>query len=222
MRRPAPHTRPPSIAAWLVSLFGSADQAESILGDLEEEFSEIASKSAAVSARGWYWRQSLKTIAQLAGAGVRNAPWPLAGLVLAGFLLQWFSTGLPERVIVAILRTQRPYSNLHYDFYISFLTYGFPIAGDIQSILLGCFVAAFARQREVIATTALSFFGIASIGLLFFGASGHGSRFAYSWPFPIMQLINQLAIVLGGVIVREIRLALRKGCHEHDFNWTDK
>src|SRR2546429_1814143 len=29
----------------------------------------------------------------------------------------------------------------------------FPIAGDIQSILLGCLVAAFARQREVIATT---------------------------------------------------------------------
>src|SRR2546429_4997347 len=72
MRRPAPHTRPPSIAARLVSLFGSADQAESILGDLEEEFSDIASKSAAASARRWYWRQSLKTIAQLAGAGVRN------------------------------------------------------------------------------------------------------------------------------------------------------
>src|SRR5256884_3532116 len=51
---------------------------------------------------------------------------------------------------------------------------------------------------------------------LFFDASGHWSRFAYSWPFPIVQLINQLAIVLGGVIVREIRLALRKGCHEHD------
>src|SRR2546429_5624194 len=75
MRRPAPHTRPPSIAARLVSLFGSADQAESILGDLEEEFSDIASKSAAASARRWHWRQSLKTIAQLAGAAVRNAPW---------------------------------------------------------------------------------------------------------------------------------------------------
>lgn len=209
MRPPGTHTRPPSIAAWLVSLFGSADQAESILGDLEEEFSDIASKSAAVSARWWYWRQSLKTIAQLAGAGVRNAPWPLAGLVLVGFLLQWFSAGLPERVIVAILRTARPYSNLHHDFYISFLTYGFPIAGDIQSILLGCLVAAFAKQREMIATTALSFLGSASMGLLFFDTSGHWSRFAYSWPFLIMQLINQLAIVLGGVIVREIRLALR-------------
>jgi hypothetical protein len=192
-----------------LSIIGSADQAESILGDLEEEFSDIASKSAAVSARRWYWRQSLKTMAQLAGAGVRNAPWPLAGLVLVGFLLHWFSAGLPKRVIVAILRTDWLYSNLHHDFYISFLSYGFPIARDIQSILLGCLVAAFARQREVIATTALSVLGSASIGLLFFDTSGHWSRFAYSWPFLIMQLLNQLAIVLGGVIVREIRLALR-------------
>ncbi len=209
MRPPAPRPRPPGIAAWLVSLFGSADQAESILGDLEEEVSDMATKSAAVSARRWYWRQSLRTIAHLAGTGVRNAPWPLAGIVLVGFLLQWFSAGLPGRVIVAILRTQRPYSNLHYGFYISFLDYGIPITGAIQSILLGCLVAAFARQREMIATTALSFLGTASIGLLFLDTSGHGSRFAYSWPFVIIELMNQLAIVLGGVIVREIRLALR-------------
>lgn len=37
--------RPSRFPAWPVELFASAEQAESILGDLQEEFSEVASKS---------------------------------------------------------------------------------------------------------------------------------------------------------------------------------
>jgi len=36
--------RPPRIAVWLISLFAPAEEAESILGDLLEEFSHLALK----------------------------------------------------------------------------------------------------------------------------------------------------------------------------------
>src|SRR5215510_5219875 len=90
MRHAPPTPRPPRLAAWLVSLFGSSEQAESILGDLSEEFLDIVSKSGIAFARRWYWRQSLKTIAHLAGSSFRTAPWLLAGVVLLGFLLRRF------------------------------------------------------------------------------------------------------------------------------------
>ena len=41
MTRAAQRTHPSRLAAWLVDLLASAEQAESILGDLHEEFSEI-------------------------------------------------------------------------------------------------------------------------------------------------------------------------------------
>jgi hypothetical protein len=59
--QPSP-VRPPPLAAWLVDLFIPGKHAESIPGDLLEEFSEIASRSALTYARRWYWRQSIKTI----------------------------------------------------------------------------------------------------------------------------------------------------------------
>jgi hypothetical protein len=210
MRHPTPSPRPPRLAAWLVSLFGSSRQAESILGDLAEEFSDIASQSGVASARRWYWRQSLKTIAHLTGSSFRTAPWSLAGIIFAGFLLCRFSFGLPELVVVTILRTQRPYSNLHVEDYVRFVTYGIPIAGVFLTMLIGCIVSVLAKGREMVATTALTFLAAVPLGLLFLRVGGPWSRFAYSWPFVIIQLLDLSGIVLGAVIVREIRLALAR------------
>jgi hypothetical protein len=71
--------QPPRIAAWLVNLFSASQEAESILGDLHEEFSDLRSRSSDAFARNWYWRQSVKTIAHLMGAGFRVAPWSTSG-----------------------------------------------------------------------------------------------------------------------------------------------
>ncbi len=60
----APFVQPPRIAVWFVDLFIPYEQAESIPGELLEEFSDLASKSGLVSARRWYWRQTAKTIVQ--------------------------------------------------------------------------------------------------------------------------------------------------------------
>jgi hypothetical protein len=202
--------RPPLIAAWLVDLVTPYEQAESISGDLLEEFSGLASKTGVASARRWYWRQSVKTIAHLAGTTFRVAPWWIAGALLLGFLLRWFGSGLPEETVVAILRTQRPYSNRYVDAYILFLTWGMLIAPLIQSMVIGCIVAVVAKGREMVATMTLCLVFAASTAWALF----HGARLlpenAYLLPFLVHQFSNSIMIVIGGLIVRESRLAMAR------------
>ena len=45
--------QPPRFAVWLVNLFTPCEQSDSILGDLLEEFSGLASKSGMAFARRW-------------------------------------------------------------------------------------------------------------------------------------------------------------------------
>jgi len=85
MTSPPDLVRPPRLATWLVNLFASTEE-ESILGDLLEEYSDLASKSGVAFARRWYWRQTMKTIAHLADTGFRVAPWSTAAAVAGGFL----------------------------------------------------------------------------------------------------------------------------------------
>jgi hypothetical protein len=103
---------PPRIASWLVELFAPTEHAESILGDLLEEFSDLASKSGLASAHRWYWRQSAKTIVHLFGTGLRIAPWSIVGIVLGGFLLVPFGISLAEPGIVGVIH-QEAYAGLH-------------------------------------------------------------------------------------------------------------
>ena len=186
-----PH--PPGLAAGLVDLFASAEQAESILGDLHEEFSNIVSESGVVAARRWYRRQCVKTIFHLAGSAFWSAPWSLAGIALLGYLLPWFSAAFPERVIIAILRAQRPYSNLHYGFYVWLVTTGVPIVAVVQTLLIGSIVAVLAKGRELVATSVLGIF------------------FARLWvvappaSFRVNLAVNGIATVFAGVIVRMCR-----------------
>ena len=203
--------RPPRLAAWLVDLFASPELAESILGDLTEEFSDLASRSGIAHARRWYRRQSAKTIAHIAGTALRRAPAWLAAVLLLGFLLSWFSVGLPEQLIVALLRTQRPYSNLHYEAYVWLLTYGIPIVSITQSLLIGCVVALLARGREMVATTTLSLLRAATIGWLLFILVGHTPHarpvILFPAPFLFSRALDLIGIVIGGVIVRKARSA---------------
>jgi hypothetical protein len=189
----------------------SSEQAESILGDLAEEFSDIASKLGVASARRWYWRQSLKTIAHLAGSSFRTAPWSLAGVVLLGFLLRWFSAVFPERVVIAILRAQRPYSNLHYDFYVWLVTWGIPIARVVEMTLIGCIIAAIARGKEMAATITVVAISVVIVGWNFFLVTRNlPPQIPLPWGFLLGSLANWVATLLGAVIIREIRsLSLR-------------
>ena len=210
MQQPSP-ARPSRLAAWLVDLFASGEQAECILGDLSEEFSDLASRSGIANARRWYWLQSAKTIAHLAGAALHDAsPWPAVALLL-GFLLSLFSAGLPEQLIVALLRTQRPYSNRHYEAYVWLLAYGIPMVSITQSLLIGCIVALLARGREMFATLALSLLrAVTMVWLLFilFGRTPPTRpAMPFLAPFLFSRALDLIGIVVGGVMVRKARSA---------------
>jgi hypothetical protein len=211
MRHATPSPRPPLLATWLVELFTAAEQAECILGDLAQEFSDLASRSGVVFARRWYWRQSAKTIAHLAGAAFRTAPWSLAGVVLLGFLLRWFSAAFPERVVIAILRAQRPYSNLHYDFYVWLVTWGIPIARVVEMTLTGCIIAAIARGKEMAATITVVAISVVIVGWNFFLVPRNlPPQIPLPWGSLLGSLANWVATLLGAVIIRETRsLSLR-------------
>lgn len=195
--------QPPRIAVWLVNLFTPSETAESILGDLVEEFTHLASKSGIVGARSWFWRQSLKTVAHLFRTGFRAAPWSTTGAVVVGFLLLRFLSGLPDKVLSAVTDRYLAYWSVHFKAYMFFATDGMLIAHLLASIFVGCMVGLAAKGREMVATVTLSLFlyalaGIAVLAIVMADRTG-GVSFLR---FLTGQFPDSLAIVIGGAIVR--------------------
>lgn len=203
MRRVAPSSPPPRFAAWLVDVFAPAEHAEAILGDLHEEFSDIVGKSKTVLARRWYWRQSVTTVFHLARAGLRAAPWALAGVAILGVLLRWLSTALLTRGLIAIARAQQ-----HYDLYIRLLTSGMPLIRAVQMALIGCIVAAIAKGREIVATMLLITVSVMVFGFVLpLWMRNLSLQMSIPWIFQLRNFEDSMAILLGGIGIREIRSA---------------
>jgi hypothetical protein len=85
------------------------DEAESIAGDLLEEYSVYRSDHQLAAADRWYWRQVLRTIFHLMIGAWRTSTWSMGGSVIVGILLLWFSYILPERFEFAILNWNHMY-----------------------------------------------------------------------------------------------------------------
>lgn len=204
MTSKADFVQPSSIATWLVNLFTPAEEAESILGDLLEEFSYLASKSGVAVARRWYWRQTVKTIAHIIGTGFRVAPWSTIAAVVGGFLLGRVVYGLPERAIFAVLQRYQVFEH-HFDAYVFFATDGIAIGHVIVSMFVGCMVALAAKGREMVATMTLGLVHAAMTGaaLLVWVATG---RVLMLGMLP-WYVADWFAIVIGGAIVRTYRSA---------------
>jgi hypothetical protein len=196
--------QPPRIATWLVNLFTPAGDGESIRGDLLEEFSHLASKSGVAFARRWYWRQTVKTIAYLVGAGFRAAPWSTSTAVFGGFLLLPLAFRLQERATFAVLeRYQVP--DHHFGAYAFFATDGLSIGQVIVSMIVGCIIALAAKGREMVATTMLGLVLCAMAGAAVPVLVARGQGFLL-WTLP-WQFACWVAIVIGGAIVRTHRSA---------------
>jgi hypothetical protein len=211
--------QPSRIAVWLLELFAANEQAEPIRGDLLEEFSVIASESGAAAARGWHWRQSLKTVAHLVWSGYRSAPWLIAATTSGGFLLLRFAERLPERCISAFFDVHPGYYEAHFQAYMFWVTYGIEIGIVIMATLVGCAIAAVARGKEIIATMAVAFLTAALVGAPY--SVWFTLRIVRHWPlyasltFPqicgvgLSSFVNAFAgsimLVLGGAVVRKIR-----------------
>jgi hypothetical protein len=196
--------QPPRLAVWLLTLFALDDEAESILGDLLEEFTLLASKSGVPFARRWYWRQTLKTVYQLADHGFRTAPWSTMVAVLGGFSLRLVLAGRVEPAIVAVLDRYQVYEH-HFSTYMFFASTGIDIGHLITFLFVG-FIAAFvARGREMVATISLGLFW-GALTVASFPAvvmqSGYGTALSRG----MVYFADSLVMVIAGVIVRTHRL----------------
>jgi hypothetical protein len=196
--------QPPRIATWFVNLFTPAEEADSILGDLLEEYSHLASKFGVAFARSWYWRQTVKTIAHLIGTGFTVAPWSTAAAVVGGFLLHRFVSGLPNRVLSAVTDRYLVYWSNHFEAYMFWATDGMLIAQLIASMFVGCMVALAAKGREMVATMTLGFIYCAMVGVAYVALPAkHPVDFGIQWM--LWSCAGPFAIVVGGAIVRTRR-----------------
>jgi hypothetical protein len=205
MTSPAHFVQPPWLATWLVNLFTLPDE-ESIVGDLLEEFCQLASKSGLAFARRWYWRHSLKTIAHLFGTAFRFSPWSTTAAVVGGLLLGRFVNGLPDKVLSAVTDRYLIYWSTHFQAYMWVLN-GMKITHLIASMFVGCMVALAAKGREMVATMTLSLvLGAIAVPAYFVLVAEHWPMdLALSWM--LFQCSGPFAIVMGGIIVRTRRSA---------------
>jgi hypothetical protein len=207
MTRQAYFVRAPRVAGWLVDLFASHGQAESMSGDLQEEFSDVASKSGVAVAHRWYWRQSVKSIPHLIGTEFRVAPRLIISTVLGGWLLLALGDSLPVRAINAVLRYQHvnPYY-ANFDLWVFCYNRAIQTGYFIEAVLIGCIVAMAAKSREMVATITLGLIrGVfTGVGILVLVAK-RWPESAVLLPFLVFPITNMIAIFIGGAIVRMYR-----------------
>jgi len=203
--------QPPFIPKHLVRLFVCGQNAEAIAGDLAEEFVELVSTAGLEYARRWYWRQSAKTVANLAVATFGTASWLMSATIICGFLLLGFALSIPERMIDAVLDWHRHGVIPYYTWpqmqsYLFWLNNAIMAGRLITAMLVGCVVALVAKRREMVATTALGFlwaiFG--SVDLLIWFAKPAPLRTPV-WFLLVTTYVYPLALVLGGMLVRIVR-----------------
>jgi hypothetical protein len=205
MTSAADFVQPPRLASWLLNLFTPPDGEESILGDLLEEFSLLASKSGVAVARSWYWRQAVKTIAHIFGTTFRVAPWSTASVVVGGFLLHRFVSGLPNRLLSAVTDKYLFYWSAHFHTYLWMLKGMLP-AQLILSMFVGCMVALVAKGREMVATMTIALVSFALIGAAWVWVATHGVM-GVAWM--LWSCADPCALVVGGAIVRMLRSAAK-------------
>jgi hypothetical protein len=194
--------QPPRPAAWLLSLFTEGEEREQIAGDLQEEYLERVGQSSR-AARGWYWRQVLKTLPHLAGSAFRTSPWRIGLAIILGFEFRRLLGPLPGRAMFAIIERTNVFEN-HYGIYRFLASTAIDIGHLITYLLVGLLVGLIARRRELAPALVLGliYAVMAAVASVWFVTRSH--EFAYllrlSWYFS-----DSLAIVLGAVLVRTLR-----------------
>lgn len=200
--------RPPRFASWLVELFTPYDQAESIPGDLDEEFFEFAREHGLRAARHWYWRQCFRSVGQLIVGAFHNRAWSIMGAVLVGIVLLRFSASLPEQIEFGILHLLRnhltPYQS-YWNGYIFWTKVSILPGRLLLCLLIGAIVGFVSRGNELVATASLAFvIDLITVAML------SSARFVSPSSHPLVQAVllmmfeYPVMIVLGGWIVRDI------------------
>lgn len=183
--------QPPVIPIWLIDLLIPEAQKESVKGDLLEEFSDLATKCGKSSARSWYWRHSMKTIARL----MFRTPWVVAIAVFGAYFA--------VIAVVGFFAVQR----LNIDAYVpptELATYLLISSCTVSLLLLvaSVIVAMLARGKETIATFLFGF----TFVLVFVAADVIVHHHAVLLTHPAFLIVNSVLIAVVGVFVREKQL----------------
>jgi hypothetical protein len=209
-------TRPPRLAVWLIELFVTDEQAPSVLGDLLEEFSDVAARSSVARARRWYWRQALPTILHLLISGFRAAPWFMAGVVAGGtalvelgwWFMGWSVTQGFNYLNHSVFPHIQPRSRFEVFLTVFLVNSGHYLYRLTLSMLIGCVVALLSKGREMSATLALSLIcsipALTRFSLFIRGAKLYGITDLF---YVLLFFFGGLfALVAGGAIARSHRL----------------
>jgi len=199
--------KPPRLATWLMDLFTPLEE-ESIVGDLFEEHSQLASKSGVEVARRWYWRQTAKTIVHLFAAGFRGSPWSTTAAVVGGFLLLRFVSGLPNQLLNVVTDRYLMFWSTHFQVYLWVLS-GMPVAHLIGMLFVGSVVALASKGREMVATMTLALVLWALVVSAFVWVGMHSADRPIDFAWVLWSCADPLAIAVGGVIVRTRRSGAR-------------
>jgi hypothetical protein len=197
--------RPPRIASSLLDLFTPYDQAESIPGDVYEEFCVVAQAHGPKSARRWYWRQTWKSIAYLIVASLRNSPWSLCGAVIVGIFLLRLAASLPERLEFAILNWGHVYHS-HWYAYVSWMDNAEILAGRLLvCLVVGLVVGFLTKGRELVAAMALVLITETLLAIALYFARFVGSPETL-WSLLLRQSGFPIMFLLGAWTARDTRL----------------
>ena len=191
----------PRLAALLVNLFTSSVKAETILGDLSEEFTALVSSRGASFARRWYWRQSFYAIAHLFASAFRVDPWWTVSAVVGGFCLLRLFGPLPERFIFAVLQKYHVYEN-HFDIYVFFATYGIGIGHALRALVAGNMIAMVSKGRELVATLTLALILFTMLIVAWVHSIGSHWSTVDTLIWMLWQATVPFGILVGGVLVR--------------------
>jgi hypothetical protein len=178
---------PPRIATWLLDLCVAPNQSDTILGDLSEEFTVIATNLGMAAARRWYWRQATKTVAGSLLAQVQQRPWLFLAIALVGWLLPRVYGIAIERAVTAVHARWQVY--VYIDAYSFWLLYGVLLRSTIVPMVTGWLVATVVKSRPIGAALVLA--GSAALGVLI-PASLFVWRGMQYWPtHPVLARIDR-------------------------------
>jgi hypothetical protein len=193
--------QPPVIAVWLIDLFLPEEKKGSVKGDLLEESSDLATKLGESSARSWYWRQSVRTVARL---GVRGSPWLIALALLSGLIvLTSFVDLFMGHKSLQLAADNQNLQIRSIDRFISWLVFGLVM---FDTSVAGWVLVMIAKAKELISSILLA------LVLVLSGAAAHAlASLSHLRPLPPSQpallMLQALLIVMVGIAVRQIRLS---------------
>jgi hypothetical protein len=204
---------PPRLTSWLLDLFVPADQADSIPGDLLEEFTTKAAQAGVRAARRWYRGQAVNTIAHLLSLQYRASPWATIGAVLVGLVILPDSAQIVHLTAGVFLEHFRIYP--YVPARIVWVIYAVGLECVVCPLLAGWLAAAISKGREMaVALTLSALRGSAVIPWLIFVLWRHPLKLerlliqsdAFYTQSLLTLLLPPICLFLGAVICKRRRI----------------